>query len=281
MATPAHNLAPRPQTRRGGPREVAADQGNEVADHIRDAAGDVKDTALERAGEVTQEAMDQARDLLLEAREQIDAQASSQAQRLGTSLRRLAEELDDMRRRGETGGPAARLVGEAAELSHQAADFFDGREFGEIVDDVRAFARRRPTGFLLGAAGLGMLVGRLARGTRDAQRQTEHRALPPAAADRISEPIGGNELRTHEDVSARPPARRNTTTGAATGATARRRTTSSAKRAGSGRPTTARTAGTTRGTVRSAAAEPYPAEPTPMRTGSRAGARANGRGGRR
>jgi len=281
MATPAHDAATRPPSSRGGTRQAAADQSSEVAGHARGAAADVKDTALERAGEVTHEAMDQARNLLDEARSQLDMHASAQAQQLGRSIRRLAEELQDMGRHGDTGSPAGRLVEEAAELSHQAADFFDGREFTEIIDDVRAFARRRPTGFLLGAAGLGILVGRLARGTRDVQKPGDRPALPAgqmstgvgypeAEAGFVAPPPIGTGGLTEETATTR----RTTAAGAATGTTARRTT------AAGGQASTAEPARTTvtRATARTKS-EPYPAEPMPSATGT--GMPVDRRGGRR
>lgn len=274
MASPART-APGPSDR--SMTDEATAQGAEVAEHARDSAAELKDNALDRAGTVSQEAMDQARDLVSEAREQLDRHASGQAQQLGASLRRLAEGLEDMCQRGETGGPASRLVSEAADLSHQAADFFDGRQVGEIVDDIRSFARRRPAGFLIGAAALGIAVGRLGRGVRDA-RQPDEPTYPqleaaPAAPTRV--PVD-NELRTVTETRSRKPSQRATATGAATGATSGRRTAASRTR-------TAKPAAATRSTAsrsRRTAPEPYPTETAALPTTSRTRG-ASTRGGRR
>ena len=45
----------------------------------------------------------------------------------------------------------------------------DGREPSQILDDVRAFARRRPGAFLLGALAAGVVAGRITRGAKESQ----------------------------------------------------------------------------------------------------------------
>ncbi len=48
----------------------------------------------------------------------------------------------------------------------QVAGDIDDRGVGALLDDLQAFARRRPGAFLLGAAALGFGLGRLAKASR-------------------------------------------------------------------------------------------------------------------
>jgi hypothetical protein len=50
------------------------------------------------------------------------------------------------------------------------AGWLEQREPGELLDEVRALARRKPGTFLLGALAAGVVAGRLTRGAVDATR---------------------------------------------------------------------------------------------------------------
>ncbi|MEK8109106.1 phage holin family protein [Micromonospora sp. M12] len=61
--------------------------------------------------------------------------------------------------------PAGRSRGTSrGRRRQQAAGWLDEREPGEVLDEVRTYARRNPGTFLAGAAVAGLLVGRLTRG---------------------------------------------------------------------------------------------------------------------
>jgi hypothetical protein len=62
---------------------------------------------------------------------------------------------------------AADLARQGAQFTEQAASWFDGRDPGAVLNEVRSFARSRPGAFLLMAAGAGLLAGRLTRGLKD------------------------------------------------------------------------------------------------------------------
>src|SRR5690348_5527696 len=73
---------------------------------------------------------------------------------------------------GERQGVASALAAEAADRLGGLADWLNRREPGDLVEEVRRLARRRPGALLLGAAVAGVLAGRLTRGTIDAKRDT-------------------------------------------------------------------------------------------------------------
>jgi hypothetical protein len=163
------------QTGQGMPpptTSVARQQASDVGHTAADAGRDVAATAGEQAGHVAREVNRQARDLLGEARSQATQQARTGQNKAEESIRELASELREMADNGDHHGTASELAVQAADRLHGVADWIGDREPGDLVEEVRRFARRRPGAFLLGAAVAGMLVGRLTRGAVDAQRDT-------------------------------------------------------------------------------------------------------------
>jgi hypothetical protein len=137
------------------------------------AAGQrVAETASDQATQVTREARRQARDLFGQAREQATDQARTTQKHAAEGLRSLAGELHEMAEGGERHGPASDLAAEAADRLGDLAEWLGRREPGDLVEEVRRLARRRPGAFLFGAAAAGVLAGRLTRGTVDAKRDT-------------------------------------------------------------------------------------------------------------
>jgi hypothetical protein len=163
------------QTRQNMPpptAQVAKQQATDVGRTTADAGRHVADTAAEQAGQVTQEAKRQARDLFGEVRDQATQQARTGQQNAADSIRGLSGELREMADNGDRRGTASELAAQAAERLGGVADWIAAREPGDLVEEVRRFARRRPGTFLIGAAVAGILAGRLTRGTVDAQRDT-------------------------------------------------------------------------------------------------------------
>jgi hypothetical protein len=130
----------------------------------KQAAGEVAQSAADRAKDVAAETKHQARTVLSTAQEQLREQTRQQHRNLVDKLRSLGEELSAMARGSEQSGTATDLVSQAGERAHSAASWLDAREPGELVDELRSFARRRPGAFLVGALAAGVVAGRLTRG---------------------------------------------------------------------------------------------------------------------
>lgn len=145
-------------------REEVAEVGRSSAEAGREVAG----VAADQTGHVTQEARRQAKDLLGEARGQAMQQARLGQQRATEGLHALATELHQMADGGERHGPASDLVQQAAGRVGDVAEWLSRREPGDLVEEVRRLARRRPGSFLIGAAIAGVMAGRLTRGAVDA-----------------------------------------------------------------------------------------------------------------
>jgi cell division septum initiation protein DivIVA len=127
------------------------------------------ETAKEEASKVTDEARRQVRDLTGQTRDELTSQARQQKDRAVGGLRALSEELQSMSGSSEQSGMAGDLAQEAARRTGDFAGWLDSREPGELIDEVRTFARQRPGLFLALAAGAGVLAGRLTRGMTQAE----------------------------------------------------------------------------------------------------------------
>jgi hypothetical protein len=168
-------------TRAGTTGETSAgpsstDDTREQARHAAQTAADetkhVAAVAQQEVGNVAAEAKDHAVTLVNDAKAQLEEHSRGQRDSLVQTLRTFSDDLDQMATQG--GGMAADLVRQAADRARSLGSKLDGREPAELLDDVRDFARRRPGTFLLGALAAGVVVGRLARGAKDANGSAAH-----------------------------------------------------------------------------------------------------------
>jgi hypothetical protein len=135
---------------------TAADEGKHVAAVVG-----------EEAQNVAGQAKDQVRELMDETLEQVNDQSRTQLGRLVGTLRSVSTDLESMASSADS-GLATQLTQQVADRTRSLSNHLDGREPSEVLDDVRQLARRRPGLFLLGALGAGVVVGRLARGAKQA-----------------------------------------------------------------------------------------------------------------
>jgi hypothetical protein len=162
-----------------GSADIARDEAADVKDKAMDAGQHVAGVAKEQTGKVAAEAQAQAKDLLAKSQEELRSQAAQQQQRAATGLHSLAQELHAMAEGSEDPGFASDLVREAARRTSSMADWLSDREPGELLDEVRSFARQRPGTFLSLAAAAGLVTGRLGRGLKEGAPEE-----PRHAADR-------------------------------------------------------------------------------------------------
>lgn len=149
----------------------ATTQGG-TADEARAAAQDVAGTAKEQATQVAGETRRQARQLWEQSRDEMVQQSGQQQTRIAQTLRELGSELSSMAGASEQDGNATALVRDVGDHVSSAASWLEDKEPGDVLEELRGFARRRPGTFLLVAAGLGVLGGRLTRGAVDEARDS-------------------------------------------------------------------------------------------------------------
>jgi hypothetical protein len=127
----------------------------------------VAGTAKEQAGQVADELSAQARNLALDMRDKVAEQARTQNDKLADGIRRMADDLDQMRaQRGDS--PAAQVVSRVADGGRQVADYLADRGPEGILGEVQDYARRKPGTFLATALVAGFVVGRLGKGVLNA-----------------------------------------------------------------------------------------------------------------
>jgi hypothetical protein len=147
--------------------DVAKEQAAHLRDSAADAAANVADVAKEQAGNVAGEAKAQTKDLLDQGRKELVEQASAQAERVAGGLRSLEHELHSMAAASTEHGIGADLARQAGDAAGTAAHWMAGRDPGDLLEEVRSFARQRPATFLGIAAAAGVLAGRLGRGLKE------------------------------------------------------------------------------------------------------------------
>ena len=153
-------------------RDVAMEETKSVGQDAKQGAKQIAQTAGAEAQAVVGEAKAQVTSLYDSLRQDVQGQARDQTQRAAGGLRGIAGEFTQMADGASGSGMASGLVRQAAERIDGAAGWLDGREPGELLEEVRRYARRRPGTFLAACAVIGFVGGRLTRGLRDeAQEQ--------------------------------------------------------------------------------------------------------------
>jgi hypothetical protein len=159
-------------------KSQAADLGQSTAEAGRQTVG----VAQEQASAVAAEAGRQGKYLLQQAQEELGGQAAQGQHRLATELLSLGDELSSMADKSDQHGLAADLARRAAEQAHGAGQWLSNRNPAQVLDEVQAFARRRPGAFLGLAVGAGLVAGRLTRGIKAAHDDDLGAASAPAPA---------------------------------------------------------------------------------------------------
>lgn len=186
---PVQDVAPNPGG--GSTKDVAQGEAAAVGGTMKGAGHHVADSAREQASHVAEEAGRQVRGLTDRTRGEITEQASQQQRRVVDGLRSLEEQLRRMAEQSEPGSTTTDLVHQASDKVAEAARWLDAREPGDVVQEVKRFAQRRPGTFLAIAAGAGLLAGRLTRGAVDAAQEDGSRAAGPGdGAGHGGEPAG-------------------------------------------------------------------------------------------
>lgn len=144
--------------------DVAKDEAANVKDTAVDAGKNVASTAKDEAVNVATEAKDQAKGLLSSVTSQVQEQAGTQKQKLAETVHSFAKELGGMGSGSPQSGPITDLAQQAAGKVGEIGHFLENKEPREILDEVSAFARRRPGLFLVLCGAAGVLAGRVTRG---------------------------------------------------------------------------------------------------------------------
>lgn len=151
-------------TAKGQVHGVAKVAGDDVAGLVGSARNEV--------GRVGDEVAGQVRGLLMEAGTKLQEQVEIEARRAAGNLGNFGSQAVALAKgRPEQAGPLVDYAQQAADWLESKASVIEDKGADGVAADVADFASRRPGMFLLGAAALGVGVGRLVRAG----------SLPPAS----------------------------------------------------------------------------------------------------
>ncbi len=169
----------------GSKTDVAKSEAKDVTDAAVGAGSNVAGTARQEAGNIAQEVSGQARGLLDQLRSDVRDQGTGQKDRIASTLHSLSSELGSMASNSEEEGPVTDLAHQASRRGGEIADWLADHEPGDVLEEVKRYARRRPFTFLAICAAAGIVVGRLTRGAvaantslDSADSSSVNRALP-------------------------------------------------------------------------------------------------------
>ena len=203
------------------PSDVTTRDEDSTLQTAKQEAGDLKDTAVSEAGHVAETAKGeakavasevkyQAKDLYAQTQRELKDQAQVQQHRVAVGLRSVSDELQSMTAHAENPGLAADLLGQVSTRLSGAASWLGDRDPSAVLAEVKSFARRKPGTFILGAAILGIVAGRLTRALAE-NASDEHSEAPataglPAANGRASLPVSSaaSPLPTTDVYATRP-----------------------------------------------------------------------------
>lgn len=120
----------------------------------------------------------QTQDFVGEAKERVTEEVREQTGRAAGTLRKWADDLSRMADSTDDDSPARSLVSQLADQGRRVADQLKDEGPDGLVNDVRAFARRKPGTFLLSSALAGFAVGRITRAVSAAPSTTDSTPAP-------------------------------------------------------------------------------------------------------
>lgn len=128
-----------------------------------------KEQAKEQVHNVAATASEQTRNVMSDVVDEVQGQVGDQKAKLAGTIREIGDELDRTAQNGQ--GTVADLAGQAADRTRQLSTWIDTHEPRDVLYEIEDFARERPVLFVLGAATLGFLVGRVTRSAVSAARE--------------------------------------------------------------------------------------------------------------
>ena len=144
--------------------EAARSEAADIKDTAFDAGSEVAATARTEATTVAREVGDQARGLLDQLRSDMRVQGNDQKDRFASTLHSWSQELGSMASKSEQDGPVTGLAHQASRKGGEIAHWLENHDGGDVLHEIKRYARRRPVTFLALCAAAGVIAGRLTRG---------------------------------------------------------------------------------------------------------------------
>ena len=143
---------------------VAKDESTAVASTAIEGGREVMSEISEQASVVADNAKDQLGTLVSQAKDELKAQGEARGQQIVTGMQAFSDQLSALvHGRPHEAGNVGTVVRDAQQRVQTYVGSLQERGPRALVDDVSAFARRRPATFLLAASITGFAIGRLVR----------------------------------------------------------------------------------------------------------------------
>jgi ElaB/YqjD/DUF883 family membrane-anchored ribosome-binding protein len=185
-----------------GVAEAAKQETAAVAQSAVETGKDVVHEAAAQASVVATEAKDQVGAVVGQVKDEVKSQLDARGQQAAEGLRTLSMQMSSLAQgRPQESGRVGELLGEAQQRVQSYADTLQQRGPQAIVEDLTAFARRRPVLFLAAATAGGFAVGRLVRSGAAASKQSSEGR--PALASTSLYSTGDDRLGI-DQMSSRP-----------------------------------------------------------------------------
>ena len=186
-----------------------AGTGSTAGTTAGDAGRRVADVAKDETRAVADETRYQVRRLTDQLGSEVREQAATQQTRAAQGVRSIGSDFSQMAEGGApTSGFANDLVRRAGRKADEVAQWLDARDPGDLLEEVKSFARRRPGVFLAIAVGAGILAGRLTRALTapddDRRAVTSGTASRSAGMRRAGVGMTGSTTMGGTPVSGRP-----------------------------------------------------------------------------
>jgi hypothetical protein len=120
----------------------------------------IKDTVREKASNLAGGAFEKQKGTAL-----------GELDNVASALRKAGSEL------GDSSGIAGKLVSTIADRVESAGRSLDGKELGDVVDDLERFARRNPATFISGAIAVGFIASRFLKSSAAAVANKPQQSL--------------------------------------------------------------------------------------------------------
>lgn len=151
-----------------------------------------KEEAVTQARSVAETAGEQAKQVASDVADEVKNQIGDQKAKLASSIWEIGDELEQAAQ-GST-GTVAGIAGQAADTTRQVSSWIENHDARDVLGEIEDFARQRPVAFVLGAAALGFLVGRV---TRSAVSSARDNASPTIDIRKPTQPVAGTSMQPH------------------------------------------------------------------------------------
>ena len=143
---------------------TATDMGHSGSPGAKETVAEAAGEAIQQTKAVAGEARQHVASLVDQTKSDLQQQTQQRVQRASSSLRTLSGQLRSLREgKPQEAGPLHHYLIDAEQHVSTWAQRLETGGPELVLQDVRAFARRKPGAFLAAAIGAGFVAGRLAR----------------------------------------------------------------------------------------------------------------------